>query len=131
MPRTRPPAAGSFDTGAWCRPARDSSCAPCSAWWPTRRREAPEHVPLRSDLLANVEALAATLDGGLEAIEVRLEAAEDAVGEILRSQPDLALARAGILEDLLGASRGQLLDLLGVDDACALLARRLDDPRGL
>ena len=61
---------------------------------------------------APLEAVAAALDGRDELLEVDLERVEDVVGVVLGAQADLALAGAGVLDDLLGLALGLLDDLL-------------------
>jgi len=86
-----------------------------------------------SDVLANfggfvlaLQALAAALDGGDELRKVDLERVEDLVGVVLRAEPDLALSRSGVLDDVLGGALGLLGDLLLADQALLALARVLD-----
>ena len=72
---------------------------------------------------AALQAVAAALDGRDELREVHLEGVEDVVGVILGAQADLALAGAGVLDDLVGLALGLLHDLLFADQADLLLAR--------
>src|SRR5512146_2913112 len=51
-----------------------------------------------------LQALAAALHGRDELREVDLERVEDVVGVVLGAEADLALARAGVLDDLLGGA---------------------------
>src|SRR3954449_987750 len=81
-------------------------------------------------LVLALEALAAALHGGDELREVDLEGSEDLVGVVLRAEPDLALASAGVLDDVLGGAFGLTSDLLLGDQLVLLLARLLDDPLG-
>ena len=62
-------------------------------------------------VVATGEPLAAALDGGDELREVDLERAEDLVGVVLGAEADLALAGAGVLDDVLGGALGLLGDL--------------------
>src|SRR3954464_12252189 len=82
-------------------------------------------------LVLALQALAAGLDGGDELGEVDLERVEDLVGVVLGAQADLALAGAGVLDDVLGGALGLLGDLLLGDQLRLALARLLDDPLGL
>src|SRR6266545_3934753 len=90
-------------------------------------------IPLSdfSRLVAALEPLPATLDGGDELREVDLERVEDLVGVVLGAEPDLPLAGAGVLDDVLGRALGLLGDLLLGDELRLALARLLDDPLGL
>ena len=63
-------------------------------------------------LVLALQALAAALDGREELREVDLERVEDLVGVVLGAEPDLALAGAGVLDDVLGGALGLLDDLL-------------------
>src|ERR687893_205031 len=82
-------------------------------------------------LFPALEPVAAALDGGDELLQVDLERVEDVVGVVLRPEPDLALARAGVLDDVLGLALGLLDDLLVGDQLGLLLTRLLDDALGL
>ena len=82
-------------------------------------------------LVLALQALAAALDGGDELREVDLERVEDLVGVVLGAEADLALAGAGVLDDVLGGALGLLGDLLLGDEAGLALARLLDDALGL
>ena len=66
-----------------------------------------------------------------ELLEVDLERREDVVGVVLGAEPDLALALAGLLDDLLGGALGLPGDLLVGDEPLLLLAGLLDDSLGL
>src|SRR3954452_13042061 len=74
-----------------------------------------------------LQALAAPLDRGDELRQVDLERVEDLVGVVLRPEPDLALAGAGVLDDVLRLALGLLGDLLLADELRLALARLLDD----
>ena len=63
-------------------------------------------------LVLALQPLAAPLDRGDELREVDLERVEDLVGVVLRAEPDLALAGAGVLDDVLRLALGLLGDLL-------------------
>ena len=63
-------------------------------------------------LVLALQALAAALDGRDELREVDLERVEDLVGVVLGAEADLALAGAGVLDDVLGRALGLLGDLL-------------------
>ncbi len=78
-----------------------------------------------------LQPLATALDGGDELRQVHLERVEDLIRIVLGAQPDLALARAGVLDDVLGRALGLLGDLLLAHQALLALARVLDDPLGL
>src|SRR3954469_6015413 len=82
-------------------------------------------------LVLALEALAAALDGGDELREVDLERVEDLVGVVLRAEADLALASAGVLDDVLGGALGLLGDLLLGGQLRLALAGLLEDPLGL
>src|SRR3954451_16287445 len=90
-------------------------------------------APLRDfgRLVLALQALAPALDGRDELREVDLERVEDLVGVVLGAEPDLALAAAGVLDDVLGRALGMLGDLLLGDEVRLPLARLLDDPLGL
>src|SRR3954463_16749647 len=90
-------------------------------------------APLRDfgRLVLALQALAPALDGGDELREVDLERVEDLVGVALGAEPDLALAAAGVLDDLLRRPLGVARDLLLGDELCLALTRLLDDARGL
>src|SRR3954470_15794321 len=90
-------------------------------------------APLRDfgRLVLALQALAPALDGRDELREVDLERVEDLVGVVLGAEPDLALAAAGVLDDVLGRALGLLGDLLLGDEVRLPLARLLDDPLGL
>ncbi len=64
-----------------------------------------------------LQALASALHGGDELRQVDLERVQDLIGVVLRAEPDLALARAGVLDDVLGGALGLLGDLLLADAA--------------
>src|SRR2546429_412877 len=81
--------------------------------------------------LAPGEPVAPALNGGGELREVHLERVEDVVGVVLGAEPDLPLARARLLDDLLGLALGLLDDLLRRDEPGLLLARLLEDALGL
>ena len=85
----------------------------------------PSCPPLRADFgfFAALQPVAAALHRRDELREVDLERVEDVVGVVLGAQADLALARAGVLDDLLGLALGLLDDLLLGDQADLLLAR--------
>src|SRR3954465_5501873 len=78
-------------------------------------------------LVLALQALAAALDGGDELREVDLERVEDLVRVVLGAEADLALAGAGVLDDVLGLALGLLGDLLLRDELRLALARLLDD----
>src|SRR5215204_5769342 len=82
-------------------------------------------------LVLALQALAPALDGGDELREVDLERVEDLVGVVLGTEPDLPLAGARVLDDVLGGALGLLGDLLLGDQLALALARLLDDPLGL
>src|ERR671925_1130932 len=82
-------------------------------------------------LVLALEALAAALDRGDELREVDLERVEDLVGVVLGAEPDLSLACAGVLDDVLGRALGLLGDLLLGDQLRLALARLLYYPLGL
>src|SRR3954467_12232455 len=90
-------------------------------------------APLRDfgRLVLALQALAPALDGRDELREVDLERVEDLVGVVLGAEADLALARAGVLDDVLGGALGGLGDLLLGHQAGLALARLLDDALGL
>src|SRR3954464_14818826 len=90
-------------------------------------------APLRDfgRLVLALQALAPALDGGDELREVDLERVEDLVGVVLGAEPDLALASARVLDDVLGGALGLLGDLLLRHELRLALARLLDDPLGL
>src|SRR5437868_1101124 len=77
------------------------------------------------------EPVAPALHGRDELRQVDLECVEDLVGVVLGAEADLALASAGVLDDVLGGSLGLLGDLLLGDHLLLPLARLLDDPLGL
>src|SRR5437660_4998773 len=77
------------------------------------------------------QTVAPALDGGRELREVDLEGVEDVVGVVLGAEPDLALARASLLDDLVRLPLGLLDDLLVRDQAVLLVARLLQDALGL
>src|SRR4051794_5892536 len=87
-------------------------------------------APLRDfgRLVLALQALAPALDGRDELREVDLERVEDLVGVVLGAEPDLALARAGVLDDVLGRPLGLLDDGLLARELLLALARLLDDP---
>src|SRR6185312_4728999 len=89
------------------------------------RRPLLAHV---GGLLFALQPFAAALHGGDELREVDLKRVEDLVGVVLGAEPDLALAGAGVLDDVLGAAFGLLGDLLLGDQAVLALARLSDDP---
>src|SRR4051794_40783448 len=82
-------------------------------------------------LVATLQPLAATLNGGDELREVHFERVEDLVGVVLGAEPDLALAGASVLDDVLRRALGLAGDLLLGDELLLALARLLDDPLGL
>src|SRR3954462_11903837 len=82
-------------------------------------------------LVAALGPLPATLDGGDELGEVDLERVEDLVGVVLGAEPDLALAGAGVLDDVLRRALGLAGHLLLGDQLLLTLARLLDDALGL
>src|SRR3954463_5937936 len=82
-------------------------------------------------LVLALEALAAALDGCDELREVGLERVEDLVGVVLRAEADLALASAGVLDDVLGGALGLLGHLLLGGQLRLALAGLLEDPLGL
>src|SRR3954449_12605744 len=90
-------------------------------------------APLRDfgRLVLALQALAPALDGRDELREVDLERVEDLVGVVLGAEPDLPLAGAGILDDVLGRALGLLDNLLLARELRLALARLLDDPLGL
>src|SRR4051794_28693217 len=98
-----------------------------------RRAREPDRLALSDlgGLFAALEALATALDGGDELREVDLERVEDLVGVVLGPEADLALAGAGVLDDVLGGALGLLGDLLVADQPLGALARLLDDALGL
>ena len=63
------------------------------------------------------EPVAAALHGGEELLKVHFERVEDLVGVVLGAEADLPLARAGVLDDLVGGTLGLLGDLLVGDQA--------------
>src|SRR3954469_7415896 len=78
--------------------------------------------------LAPLQPIAAALHRRGELLEVHLERVEDVVGVVLGAEPDLALAGASLLDDLLGLALGLLHDLLLGDQPHLLVARLLEDP---
>src|SRR5215216_4583225 len=78
-------------------------------------------------VLAALQPVTPALHRGDELREVHLEGVEDVVGVVLGAQPNLALAGAGVLDDLVGLALGLLDDLLLADQAHVLLAGLLDD----
>src|SRR3954462_10183639 len=82
-------------------------------------------------LVAALGPLPATLDGGDELGEVDLERVEDLVGVVLGAEPDLALAGAGVLDDVLRRALGLAGHFLLGDQLFLALARFLDDALGL
>src|SRR3954471_2872105 len=82
-------------------------------------------------LVLALQALAAPLDRGDELREVDLERVEDLVRVVLRPEADLALAGAGVLDDVLRLALGLLGDLLLRGELGLALARFLHDPLGL
>src|SRR3954454_17424571 len=82
-------------------------------------------------LFATRKPLAATLHGGDELREVHLERVEDVVRVILGAEPDLALTRTRVLDDLLGLALRLPDDFLFADQPRLLLARLADDPLSL
>src|SRR4051812_14723317 len=78
-------------------------------------------------LVAALEPLAAALHRSDELGQVHLERVEDLVGVVLRAEPDLALARPGVLDDVLRRALGLAGDLLLGDELLLALARLLDD----
>src|SRR4051812_46531266 len=104
-------------------------------WWPRLRialssaASARRSRPLADFCrFATLQPVAATLHRGGELLEVHLERVEDVVGVVLRPEPDLPLAGARLLDDLLGLALGLLHDLLLGDQAHLLVARLLQDP---
>src|SRR5215211_7299184 len=99
----------------------------------TSTRAAMTRAALRhfGGLVLALQALAAALDGGDELREVHLERVEDLVGVVLGAEADLALAGAGVLDDVLGRALGLLGDLLLGDQLLLALPGLLDDPLGL
>src|SRR3954467_13968980 len=79
-------------------------------------------------LVLALQALAPALDGRDELREVDLERVEDLVGVVLGAEADLALAGAGVLDDVLGGALGLLDDLFLRDELVLAFARLLDDP---
>jgi len=61
-------------------------------------------------LFATLQPVAAALHGGGELLEVDLERVEDVVGVVLGAEPDLALARSRVLDDLLRLALGLPFD---------------------
>src|SRR3954452_24593484 len=82
-------------------------------------------------LVLALQALAAALDGSDELREVDLERVEDLVGVVLRAEADLALASAGVLDDVLGGALGLLGDHRERGELRLALAGLLEDPLGL
>src|SRR3954466_9526324 len=82
-------------------------------------------------LVLALEALAPALDGRDELGEVDLERVEDLVRVVLGAEADLALAGAGVLDDVLGGALGLLRDLLVRDELGLAVAGLLDDALGL
>src|SRR3712207_6837540 len=78
-------------------------------------------------LVLALQALAPALDGRDELREVDLERVEDLVRVVLRAEPDLPLAGARVLDDVLGRALGLLGDLLLGDELRLAVARLLDD----
>src|SRR5215217_8146224 len=76
---------------------------------------------------AALQPVAASLHGRDELRQVDLEGVEDVVRVVLGAQADLALAGAGVLDDLVGLALGLLHDLFLADEADLLLARLTDD----
>src|SRR3954470_19492232 len=77
------------------------------------------------------ETLAAALHRGDELRKVDLEGVEDLVGVVLGAEADLALAGAGVLDDVLGGALGLLDDLLLGDQLRLAVAGLLEDALGL
>src|SRR5689334_7005702 len=77
------------------------------------------------------QPVAAALRSGHELREVDLECVEDLVGVVLGAEPDLPLAGARVLHDVLGSALGLLGDLLLRDQALLPFAGLLDDALGL
>src|SRR4051794_29135885 len=82
-------------------------------------------------LVATLQPLAATLNGGDELREVHFERVEDLVGVVLGAEPDLALAGASVLDDVLRRALGLAGDLLLGHELLLALARLLDDALSL
>src|SRR5918995_1319557 len=82
-------------------------------------------------LFAALQPVAASLYGRYELRQVHLEGVEDVVRVVLGAQADLALACAGVLDDLVGLALCLLHDLLLGDQANLLLAGLTDDALGL
>ena len=79
-------------------------------------RGGPRRVARRlRRLVLALEPLAAALHGCDELREVDLEGVEDLVGVVLGAEADLALAGAGVLDDVLGGALGLLGDLFLAD----------------
>src|SRR5215211_2387568 len=112
-----------------CSPDPRSGCA--NAWCGARPID--DRAALLPDLglFPALQPVAAALHGRDELRQVHLEGVEDVVRVVLGAQPDLALAGAGVLDDLVGLALGLLHDLLLGDQAGLLVARLLDDPLGL
>src|SRR3954463_5346627 len=97
-----------------------------------RRRQMPRRALADfGGLVATLQALAPALDRGDELREVDLERVEDLVRVVLRPEADLALAGAGVLDDVLRGALGLPRDLLLADELLLALTGLLDDALGL
>src|SRR3954454_4047690 len=79
-------------------------------------------------LFASGQPIPTALDSGSELLEVHFQGVEDVVRVVLRPEPDLALTRPRLLDDLLRLALGLPHDLFLVDQPRLLVARLLDDP---
>ena len=103
-------------------------------WIVKERQEMLAEAKREQDRLLFVaprQPVAAALHGGEELLQVDLERVEDLVGVVLGAKPDLALARARVLDDLVGGALGLLGHLFVGDQTGLLLTGLAHDPLGL
>src|SRR5271170_2614359 len=143
-PTSVPSGAAPEASAAPCRGARPGPC-PCPAAWsgpsacawpvarPCVRTLVSDRGPLAhfSRFVLALEPLAAALDRRDELRQVHLQRVEDLIRVVLRTEPDLALAGASVLDDVLGGALGLLGDLLVAHQLLLALACILDDPLSL
>src|SRR3954451_11808856 len=94
-------------------------------------RAAPLEALGDAGLVLALQAFPAALHRCDELREVDLERVEDLVGVVLGAEADLALAGAGVLDDVLCPALGLLGHLFLADQLVLALARLLDDALGL
>src|SRR6202007_439825 len=131
------PSAGSCPCPAASgRPSTCTSLRACSRARPypiaglSRRRgcSRPRALADFSRFVLALQPLATALHGRDELRQVDLERVQDLIRGVLRAKADLALPRAGILDDVLGGALGLLGDLLLADQPVLTLACLLEDP---